>query len=55
MAWLKERDAYFKKQNDTFQQNLKSGEWGTDMYMVVYDENADFVKERAISLLKRIK
>jgi uncharacterized protein YecT (DUF1311 family) len=55
LAWLKKRDIYFKKQNASYRKNVKSGEWGPDMYMVVYDMDAEFVKERTINLFKRIK
>ncbi len=52
--WLKKRDKYFKNQVKEFQQKLKSGEWGPDMFMIVYDNDAEFIKERNIVLINRI-
>lgn len=55
LTWLKKRDVYFKKENQKFQQKFDSNEWGSDMYMIIYEEEAEFVKGRTIVLLKRIK
>ncbi|MBI3883014.1 MAG: DUF1311 domain-containing protein [Sphingobacteriales bacterium] len=55
LGWLKKRDTYFKKQENIFQHNIKTGEWGSDMYMVTYEEDADFVEARVRELIKRFK
>jgi uncharacterized protein YecT (DUF1311 family) len=54
LTWLKKRDAYFKKENKKFLQKFNSNEWGSDMYMIIYEEEAEFVKGRTIVLLNRI-
>ena len=55
LNWIKKRDIYFKKQNKEFQHKFKSGEWGTDMAMITYDNNAEFVKDRVIVLLRKLR
>lgn len=55
LNWLKKRDEFFAKENKEYQKNIKSQEWGPDMYMIVYDNNADFVKERTLELITQMK
>ncbi len=55
LKWLKERDAYFEDQNRIFNEKVTSGEWGNDMYMVTYDDKADFVRKRVLDIIKRIE
>lgn len=52
--WLKKRDSYFKKEDTGFNKRMKSGEDGPDMYMIVYDDKADFVKRRVLQLIDRL-
>jgi len=54
LAWLKKRDSYFKQQNLMFQRKFEEGEWGSDMAMITYSDQAGFVKERVVVLLKRV-
>lgn len=51
--WLKKRDRYFEDQEKTFQKNFKSGEWGSDMFVTVYYNDAQFVRKRVVELIKR--
>ena len=53
LIWLKKRDNYFRQQNEKFRRKFKEGEWGSDMAMITYSEQADFVKERVVELLKQ--
>jgi uncharacterized protein YecT (DUF1311 family) len=55
LQWLKKRDAFFKKSNQEFQKKYSTGEWGSDMAMVTYGDQADFVKQRVIQLIKRLE
>ena len=55
LMWLKKRDTYFKKKDKIFQDNVKKGNWGQDMKMITYDDKANYVKERVIVLIKKIK
>lgn len=52
--WIKKRDIYFKKQDNTFQKKYEKGEWGIDMEMISYDDKANFIKERVIVLIRRL-
>ena len=54
-AWLKKRAQNEKKQVAEFQRELKSKEWGADMFMLVYDADAEFTRERVVVLIKRIE
>lgn len=51
--WIKKRDTYFNKQDNTLQKKYEKGEWGRDMEMITYDDKANFIKERVIVLIKR--
>lgn len=53
--WLKKRDTFIDRENKAFQEKLETDEWGPDMYMIVYDNDAEFVKKRTIELIKRMK
>lgn len=53
--WSKKREQYFAEQNQNFKDKIKSEEWGPDMYMIVYQNDADFVKARIIELIDRMK
>jgi len=55
LKWLKERDAYFETQNRIFNDKVNSGEWGNDMYMVTFDNKADFVRKRVLEIIKRVE
>lgn len=54
IGWLKKRDAYFSGQERIFRENMETGEWGPDMIMITYGNEADFVKERVLMLIERI-
>ncbi len=50
--WLLKRKKFESKQNKIFQKKIKSQEWGNDMYIIVYQNDAEFIRERIIRLLK---
>ena len=50
--WLVKRKKFESKQNKIFQKKIKSQEWGNDMYIIVYQNDAEFIRERIIRLLK---
>lgn len=54
--WIKKKDAYFKKHVSEveLQVDAKKSEWGEIGYQVLYADEADFIKERAIELIKRL-
>lgn len=52
--WLRESDDYFKDQDKEFEDKLRTGEWGPDMYMIAYDNDAEFVKARVLKLAFRL-
>lgn len=54
LNWLKKRDLYFEKQNKEFREKAQSGEWGSDMAMITYDNQAEYVKDRVIILIKKL-
>lgn len=54
-AWLKRRDVFIAKQNKEFLMKQKKGEWGSEMYMITYENDAEFVKERILILIKRLE
>ncbi len=55
LAWLKERDKFFKEQDKNMKDELKKGEWGTEpLEMFKYQAQADFVKERVLALIARL-
>ena len=51
LSWIKKRDAAFKKNAKMENDDLGGG---TMSIMATYQDNADFVKERAIVLIKRL-
>ena len=55
LNWLKKRDLYFEKQNKEFRYKFQSGEWGSDMAMITYDNQAEYVKDRVIILIKKLQ
>jgi uncharacterized protein YecT (DUF1311 family) len=55
LLWLKKRDQYFAEQNRDFSYKIKSEEWGQDMYMIVYQNDADFVKARVVELISKME
>lgn len=55
LQWLKARDRYLKKQRQEYDTQVKKGEWGSDMFMVVYDNAAMFVEKRVRTLIMRMK
>jgi len=56
IQWLKKRDAYFKKliKDDEIEAGYKRSEWGEMWYEILYSDEAKFIKERAIVLIKRL-
>jgi len=58
--WLSERDAYFKKTLKVFKDNnpdnspYGSAFGAQDDAMIMFDDNASFVKTRVLELLKRL-
>jgi uncharacterized protein YecT (DUF1311 family) len=54
IAWIKKKDIYFKKQNEIYNSKFEKGEWGSDMYMITYDNDAEFIKARIIVLLNKL-
>jgi hypothetical protein len=54
--WVKKKDTYFKKHVSEVevQVDAKKSEWGEIGYQVLYADEADFIKERAIELIKRL-
>ena len=53
--WLKKRDEFFEEQVKIFQKNFQSEEWGSDMFMIVYDNDAEFIRERVVELIKWLR
>lgn len=54
--WLKKRDKFFKQTNAELEKIIKkNGNAGQDDEMFRYQENARFVKERVLELIKRLK
>ena len=53
--WLKKRDAYFKKQEQevTKEMDAPKSQWGEMQYMVLYDAEANFVKDRVTVLIRK--
>ncbi len=51
--WFKKRDKYFKEEETGFKKQAQKEEWGSDMYMILYDKEADFVRRRVIELINR--
>lgn len=51
VSWLRRRDEYFKEQQAKYRKSFDAGEMGADMFMVVYDDDAEFVKERILELI----
>ena|ERR1043165_9213590 len=54
LKWLKKRDAYFNEVKAEYDAMVKSDGWGHDMFMTVYQQEAEFVKERVLYLMKRM-
>ena len=52
--WLKKRDDFLAKENKEYQKNIDTQKWGPDMYMIVYDNDANFVKKRIFELIDRM-
>jgi len=53
LNWIKEKDLYFKEVDKEFEDSVKSGEWGRDMRMIVYDNKSDFIEKRVLLLSKK--
>ncbi|MBN9297398.1 MAG: DUF1311 domain-containing protein [Filimonas sp.] len=51
LKWLKQRDIFFAKKDAQFEQKTKSGEWGRDDRLIIYDEKAIFVEKRVEYLM----
>lgn len=55
IRWLQKRDEYHKQTIKRYQKYVKSGEWGPEMYLMIYnDDEAEFVKKRVVELIKRL-
>ncbi len=52
--WLNKRDDYFKQQNKKVRKKEKQKEAGRDLYMLVYQEDAEFIKIRILELINRL-
>lgn len=52
--WLNKRDKYFKEENKKARQKEKRKEAGQDLYMSVYQEDAEFIKKRVLELISRL-
>jgi len=52
MQWLQKRDKFEKEQVKEFQKKIKSEEWGYDMFMIVYENDAEFTRKRVVDLIK---
>ncbi|MBK9327721.1 MAG: hypothetical protein IPM95_00110 [Sphingobacteriales bacterium] len=50
--WHIKKDSLIKNEQYIFDQKFKSGEWGSDMYMILYYNGADFIVKRIRFLLK---
>ncbi len=53
LKWLKKRDAHHAAELKEYRKNVDVGESGTDMFMIVYDNDAEFVRDRVIELINR--
>ncbi|HUM53006.1 MAG TPA: hypothetical protein PK431_14375 [Chitinophagales bacterium] len=49
--WHTEKDTFIKNKHDEFDKKFESGEYGSDMYMDVYYDSADFIVKRIKFLL----
>lgn len=49
--WLSTRNDYFKRLENEYSTKLKTGEWGRDDIMIVWDKKAEFVKKRILAIL----
>jgi len=54
LNWLKKRDLYYKKEQSEFKKQFDSGEWGSDMFMIVYQNDAEFVRKRVVVLIQKL-
>lgn len=53
--WLKKRKKFEIKQNSIFQKKYKSQEWGNEMYLIVYQNDVEFILKRIKYLIKKYK
>jgi uncharacterized protein YecT (DUF1311 family) len=53
--WVKKKDTFFKKQDENFVYNLQEGIWLSSMIWLVYENKADFIKKRVVSLAKKLE
>ncbi len=53
VKWLKKRKQFEKEEEKEFQKKYKTGEWGTDMFMIVYENDAEYTRKRIVELIKR--
>lgn len=53
--WLKKRKKFEIKQNSIFQKKYKSQEWGNEMYLIVYQNDIEFILKRIKYLIKKYK
>ncbi len=54
LKWLSSRDLYFQKLEKRFMSNRKSGEWGKDAIMFVWQEKAAYVKKRVLAIAAKL-
>lgn len=50
--WHLQKDSLIEKEQYFFDENFRTGNWGSDMYMILYYNVADFIVKRIKSLLK---
>jgi len=55
IKWLHKRDEDHKHTVKTYEKYVKSGEWGPEMYlMIYYDHDAEFIRKRVVELINRL-
>jgi hypothetical protein len=52
--WLKKKKKFEAAEERDFQKKFKTKEWGPDMYMIVYENDAEFIRKRAVAVVKRL-
>ena len=56
LEWIKNRDTHFKKliKDEEAEAEVKKKDWREMEYMMLYDAEASYVKERTVVLIKRM-
>lgn len=51
LKWMHDRDVYFAQQDLLFGEKHKHNQWRSDMQMITYEDKANFVKDRVVTLI----